>query len=93
MVGLSQVRVSAPTWHSPYDLYNQLTSNDRLELAGFHLYSLIRIQETEEVIAILGWSDSYSTGRPLRIESIQVVSPVVLCIGIGYGIRCSPSLL
>ena len=60
---------------------------------GFHRCSLVGIQEAEEVVAVPRRAANYLTGRSLRVENIQEVSPVVVCIGIGDCVSYSPGLL
>ena len=45
------------------------------------------------MVAVLGWTVSDSASRSFWTESVQIVSPVVICIGIGHGVRDSPCLL
>ncbi len=45
------------------------------------------------MVAILGWTISDSASRSFWTESVQIESPVIICIGIGHGIRDPPCLL
>ena len=45
------------------------------------------------MVAVLDRAVSDSASRSFWTESVQIVSPVVICIGIGHGIRDSPCLL
>ena len=52
-----------------------------------------RIQEAEEMVAVLGRTVSDFASRSFRTESVQRAPPVVICIGIGQDIRYSSRLL
>ena len=58
-----------------------------------HGCPLGRVQKAEEIVAVLGWTVRDFASRSYWTESVQKVSPVVICIGISHIIRYSPCLL
>ena len=58
-----------------------------------HACLLGRIQEAEEMAAVLGWTVSDLASCSFWTESVQKVSPVIICIGISHGVRHLPCLV